>query len=62
MESPAYPDENEGPRILGATLAATVLALLTLLVRLYVRVKVLRAVGWDVRAISLSLPQLLTIS
>jgi hypothetical protein len=42
------PHENEGPNILGATLTVTIVALLTLAVRLYVRLKMIRNVGWDV--------------
>jgi hypothetical protein len=49
MESPHYPNEDEGPRILGATLTVTIVALSTLFVRLYVRIKKLDAVGCDVR-------------
>jgi hypothetical protein len=45
MENPHYPNEDEGPRILDAT----VVALSTLCVRLYVRIKMLDAVGCDVR-------------
>lgn len=43
-----YPKENEGPRILGATLAITTLALITMMARLFVRFKMIRNVGWDV--------------
>jgi hypothetical protein len=49
MENPHYPNEDEGPRILDATLIVTVVALSTLCVRLYVRIKMLDAVGCDVR-------------
>ena len=40
--------EDYGPQILGATITCTVAALLTLVTRLYVRVKLIRNVGWDV--------------
>jgi hypothetical protein len=54
MAAPAqqvhYPNENEGPRILGATLSITALALITMTARLYVRLRIIRNVGWDVRS------------
>jgi len=43
-----YPNENEGPKILGATLGITSLALITMIARLYVRLRMIRNVGWDV--------------
>jgi hypothetical protein len=46
--APAGPIENEGPKILGATLAVTLTALLTFVTRLYVRIRLIRNVGWDV--------------
>jgi hypothetical protein len=42
------PHENEGPNILGATLIVTIVALLTFATRLYVRLRMIRNVGWDV--------------
>ncbi|PVI01949.1 hypothetical protein DM02DRAFT_523893 [Periconia macrospinosa] len=46
-----YPQENYGPAVLGATITVTIVALITLIVRLYVRVKMIRNVGWDVTLI-----------
>jgi hypothetical protein len=46
----AYPLENDGPRILGAVLGITIFAVLTMGARLWVRVKMIRNVGWDVRS------------
>jgi hypothetical protein len=43
-----HPNENQGPTILGATWTVTIAALLTTIARLYVRVGVIRNVGWDV--------------
>lgn len=43
------PDEQQGATILGATLTVTIAALITMVARLYVRVRVIRNVGWDVR-------------
>ena len=43
-----YPVEDAGPLILGATLTVTSLALITMVTRLYVRLKMIRNVGWDV--------------
>jgi hypothetical protein len=43
-----HPDENEGPILLGSTLAITILALITMVARLYVRIRMIRNVGWDV--------------
>lgn len=42
------PNENQGPTILGATLTVTIAALLTTIARLYVRMRMIRNVGWDV--------------
>ncbi|KAH8732978.1 hypothetical protein GQ44DRAFT_781737 [Phaeosphaeriaceae sp. PMI808] len=44
---PFRPNENQGPAILGATLAFTIFALLTVIARLYVRIRMIRNVGWD---------------
>lgn len=44
---PNWPNEDTGPAILGATLGITSLALITLFTRLYVRVSIIRNVGWD---------------
>jgi hypothetical protein len=41
------PDEDQGPVILGATLTVTAAALITMLTRLYVRIRMIRNVGWD---------------
>ncbi|RKU47246.1 hypothetical protein DL546_008779 [Coniochaeta pulveracea] len=41
------PADNEGPRILAATLAITALALITVTVRLHVRLGMIRSFGWD---------------
>jgi hypothetical protein len=41
------PDENLGPVILGATLTVTIAALITIATRLYVRLLMIRNVGWD---------------
>ncbi|KAF2270940.1 hypothetical protein CC78DRAFT_610986 [Lojkania enalia] len=41
------PNENEGPAILGATLTVALMALVTLVIRLYVRMVMIRNVGWD---------------
>jgi hypothetical protein len=43
-----YPKENEGSAILGATLTVTIVALITFITRLYVRLRMIRNVGWDV--------------
>lgn len=40
--------DDYGPQILGATITCTVVALITLITRLYVRIKLIRNVGWDV--------------
>jgi len=48
---PSNPDENAGPRILGATFAITALALITYIARMCVRLIVVRNAGLDVRTI-----------
>ncbi|KAF2124902.1 hypothetical protein P153DRAFT_425966 [Dothidotthia symphoricarpi CBS 119687] len=40
-------DEDQGPVILGATLTVTIAALMTTLTRVYVRLRMIRNVGWD---------------
>lgn len=42
------PYENQGPTILGATLTVTILAVATTIARLYVRIRMIRNIGWDV--------------
>ncbi|KAH7069315.1 hypothetical protein FB567DRAFT_565051 [Paraphoma chrysanthemicola] len=46
-DAPVRPNENQGPTILGATLTVTIAALLTTIARLYVRLRMIRNVGWD---------------
>ncbi|KAF2752064.1 hypothetical protein M011DRAFT_15101 [Sporormia fimetaria CBS 119925] len=41
------PIENEGPHILGATLTVTIVALISTIMRLFVRIKLISNVGWD---------------
>jgi hypothetical protein len=42
------PDINEGPTILGVTLSVTTVALISTIARFYVRIRMIRNVGWDV--------------
>jgi hypothetical protein len=51
----SHPADNEGPRILAATLTVTALALLAVTARLYVRLGMIRSFGWDVRLSSSAL-------
>jgi hypothetical protein len=51
--APVRPNETEGPTILGATLTVTIAAFITIVARLYVRLRMIRNVGWDV-----SMPEL----
>ncbi|KAB2110258.1 hypothetical protein AG0111_0g1264 [Alternaria gaisen] len=44
---PMRPYENEGPTILGTTLTVTIVAVLTTIARFYVRIRMIRNVGWD---------------
>jgi hypothetical protein len=46
---PGMVDENKGPAILAATLTVTVAAVITMATRMYVRIGMIRNVGWDVR-------------
>ncbi len=48
------PDENQGPKILASTGTLTALALTTLIARMYVRIKIVENVGWDVSRIGSS--------
>ena len=40
-------NEDQGPVILGATLTVTIAALITMATRLYVRIRMIRNMGWD---------------
>lgn len=51
----AAPAETAGPRILGATLTTTCLAMVFGFARLYVRRFIIRALGWDDLTITLAL-------
>jgi hypothetical protein len=42
-----HPIEDAGPTILGATLTVTLAALATVGMRLFVRINMIRNVGWD---------------
>ncbi|KAF2496333.1 hypothetical protein BU16DRAFT_609132 [Lophium mytilinum] len=44
---PNYPNENAGPTILATCGTVTALALITLAIRLFVRIRMIRNVGWD---------------
>ena len=45
---PSNPAENDGPRIVAATMVVTMAALITYLTRMYVRVIMVGSVGLDV--------------
>jgi hypothetical protein len=45
---PVRPNENQGPTILGATMTVTIAALITMIARLFVRIHMIRNIGWDV--------------
>ena len=47
-----HPYENEGPTILGSTLSVTILAVMTTIARLHVRIRMIRNVGWDLSGAS----------
>jgi hypothetical protein len=46
---PMRPNINMGPTILASTLAVTGVALVSTIARFYVRIRMIRNVGWDVR-------------
>jgi hypothetical protein len=46
--APVSLDDNRGPTILGATMTVTIAALITFSARLYVRIYMIKSVGWDV--------------
>lgn len=48
MEAPSNPNEDESTRIVAAVATVTFIAVMAVVVRLYVRVKMLRSFGWDV--------------
>lgn len=45
------PNDNEGPRILGATITITAWALIVVIFRCYVRIIMIRNFGLDVRSV-----------
>ncbi|KIX06951.1 uncharacterized protein Z518_04927 [Rhinocladiella mackenziei CBS 650.93] len=45
--SPSNSGQNDGPTIIRVTLAVSILALLTVMLRLYVRIKIIQNIGWD---------------
>jgi hypothetical protein len=48
VDAAMRPDINEGPTILGVTLSVTTVALISTIARFYVRIRMIRNVGWDV--------------
>jgi hypothetical protein len=46
--APVSLDDNRGPTILGATMTVTIAALITFGARVYVRMYMIKSVGWDV--------------
>jgi hypothetical protein len=46
------PDENEGPSILASTLTVTIVATIIMVARFYVRLRMVKNVGWDVSGMS----------
>ena len=52
LEAPSNPNEDERARIIGAVMTVTSIAVFTVAVRLYVRMKILRSLGWDVSVVS----------
>lgn len=47
---PSNPDENGATAILAATTFVVCLATITVIARLYVRFRIIRNTGWDVRS------------
>lgn len=44
------PDENRGPQIAGAVVSTTLAALVVFCARMYVRLRMIRSIGIDVRS------------
>ena len=55
IQVPPMPDENKGPQVLGSCTAVTILALILVGARLYVRARVVKSVGLDDYAILASM-------
>lgn len=49
------PDENYGPKLVAATSAVTVIALISVILRLWVRAGIIKSVGWDDRFIVMAM-------
>jgi hypothetical protein len=54
---PDRPNENQGQTILGATLTVTVAAFLAIVAGLYVRIRMIRDISWDVRVLRIQSPK-----
>jgi hypothetical protein len=55
------PDENYGPKLVAATSVVTVVALISVILRLWVRIGIIKSVGWDDRFIVLAMVSRLSV-
>lgn len=55
------PDDNYGPKLVGATAVVTIFALISVILRLWVRVGIVKSVGWDDRFIVLAMVRRLSL-
>jgi hypothetical protein len=55
LDAAMRPNVNEGPTILALTLSVTTVALISTIARFYVRIKMIKNVGWDVSGSSMAL-------
>jgi hypothetical protein len=56
------PDDNNGPKLIAATAVVTGFALISVILRLWVRVGIIKSVGWDDRFIVLAMVSRLLLS
>jgi len=55
------PDDNHGPRLIAATAVVTMMALISVILRIWVRAGIIKSVGWDDRFIVLAMVRRLSL-
>jgi hypothetical protein len=56
------PDDNHGPRLIAATAVLTGFALVSVILRMWVRIGIIKSVGWDDRVMVLAMVSRLSLS
>jgi len=56
------PDVNYGPKLVAATAVVTMMALISVILRMWVRAGIIKSMGWDDRFIVLAMVRRLSLS